>query len=155
MNHFTKLSSVIVGQIELIALFAFSLQSVSLSASIGITDVRHTGTGSNCSGSALAYANGSSLPFTFRWSTGASTAKASNLCAGVYFVTVTNRLGCEFVHQVTIGKCDGEASYNSVKILSSSVTHALEYFSPLILVAHHHQTQTLGHCQRLESTING
>jgi hypothetical protein len=96
-------------------------------AAIGITDVKNTFP-STCNGSALAYANGNSLPFTFKWSNGTTAAKANNLCAGVYYVTVTNRLGCEFVHSVTIGTCDGESSYNSLQILTSSVKHVREDF---------------------------
>ena len=46
-------------------------------------------------GSASVSANGGTAPYTYLWSTGATTMMISNLTAGSYSVTVTDANGCE------------------------------------------------------------
>lgn len=45
-------------------------------------------------GAATATASGGTLPYTFKWSNGATTASIGNLAAGTYSVTVTDANGC-------------------------------------------------------------
>ena len=53
-------------------------------------------------GSATANTDGGSNPFTYMWSTGATTSTISNLPAGNYCVMVTDRFGCSDQECVTI-----------------------------------------------------
>jgi len=47
-----------------------------------------------CNGSLKVDATGGELPYNYLWSSGQTTAKITNLCAGTYFVTVTSACGC-------------------------------------------------------------
>jgi gliding motility-associated-like protein len=51
---------------------------------------------------ATASANGGTAPFTYLWSTGATTATVTGLAAGTFTVTVTESGGCVGVGQITI-----------------------------------------------------
>jgi len=59
----------------------------------------------NCSGSATAATSGGTSPYTYAWSANANnatTATVSNLCAGTYFVTVTDAVGAQITSSITI-----------------------------------------------------
>jgi gliding motility-associated-like protein len=47
-----------------------------------------------CNGTASAVAGGGTPPYTYTWSTGATVPSISNLCSGVYSVTVVDAQGC-------------------------------------------------------------
>jgi hypothetical protein len=48
-----------------------------------------------CNGSAIAFPNGGTLPYSYMWSPGGQTGQtATGLCAGTYTVTVTDANGC-------------------------------------------------------------
>ena len=53
-------------------------------------------------GSAMATASGGVSPYTFIWSSGATTAAVTGLVAGTYSVTITDNLGCTDDASVTI-----------------------------------------------------
>lgn len=53
-------------------------------------------------GSATIAVNGGTSPYKFRWSSGALTATASNLEAGLYAVTVTDNKGCTQVFSTNV-----------------------------------------------------
>ena len=55
-------------------------------------------------GSAVAIANGGSVPYSYLWSNGSTTASASNLIAGVYTITVTDNNGCSSGQTITINE---------------------------------------------------
>jgi SdrD B-like domain/SprB repeat/Secretion system C-terminal sorting domain len=46
-----------------------------------------------CNGSATAIVSGGTVPYTYIWNTGATTATALNLCANTYDITVTDAAG--------------------------------------------------------------
>lgn len=63
--------------------------------SVGVT--------SGCNGSASVTASGGTGAFTYSWNTGGqTTASATNLCAGVYTVTVTDNNGCTTTATVNV-----------------------------------------------------
>lgn len=58
-----------------------------------------------CTGNAIVFPNGGDNNFTFLWdanAAGQTTAAASNLCAGKYFVTITDGKGCTAIDSTTI-----------------------------------------------------
>lgn len=60
-----------------------------------VVDVQDETTVNGCDGSATANPTGGTAPYTYLWSDGQTTQTASNLCAGIYEVTVTDANGCE------------------------------------------------------------
>lgn len=54
-------------------------------------------------GTATVNVNGGTLPFTYAWSTGSTTATTVGLAPGTYSVTVTDGTSCSEVHSVTVG----------------------------------------------------
>lgn len=58
-------------------------------------------------GSATVTASGGTGTLSYLWSTGASTATANNLTAGINSVTITDRNGCQKVETVTINQASG------------------------------------------------
>jgi hypothetical protein len=55
-----------------------------------------------CDGSATVVPSGGVPPFTYQWSNGPSTADYDSLCAGIYFVTVTDSTGLSTGQSVSI-----------------------------------------------------
>jgi gliding motility-associated-like protein len=47
-----------------------------------------------CNGTATVGASGGTAPYTYAWSTSTSGPTASNLCAGLYVLTITDSQGC-------------------------------------------------------------
>jgi PKD repeat protein len=58
----------------------------------------------DCNGQAAASVSGGTTPYTYLWSNGATTATASNLCAGSYTVTVTDAAGCQTTSNATVSQ---------------------------------------------------
>ncbi len=68
-----------------------------------ITDTSENASCSTCNnGTATANASGGTPPFTYNWSTGATTQTADSLTAGTYYVTVTDDNGCEKIDTVVV-----------------------------------------------------
>jgi gliding motility-associated-like protein len=55
-------------------------------------------------GTALANPTGGTSPYSYSWSTGATSSSISNVSAGSYFITVTDSKGCTGTSSVTIGQ---------------------------------------------------
>jgi hypothetical protein len=61
-----------------------------------------------CDGEAVATGTGSTAPYTYEWfdatmtPIGQTTAIATNLCPGDYFVTITSFTGCAVIESITI-----------------------------------------------------
>jgi len=55
-----------------------------------------------CEGTAFANVSGGTAPYTYNWSTNDTTASINNLCAGTYFVEITDDLGCIATDSVTV-----------------------------------------------------
>lgn len=60
-----------------------------------------------CNGSSTATAAGGTGPYTYSWTSGASVPTASNLCAGLYQVLVTDNAGCSQIINVPISNVPG------------------------------------------------
>lgn len=56
----------------------------------------------SCDGTATVCVSGGTLPYTFVWSDGQTTATAIGLCSGTYTVTATDAQGCTDVITVTL-----------------------------------------------------
>lgn len=74
---------------------------------------------SNCDGSAQVNTNPALQ--TYSWSNGSSSAGATSLCAGQYFVTVTDTNGCTATDSVTI------TEPNAITLLAPTITDVLCY----------------------------
>lgn len=59
--------------------------------------------GSACNGSAATIVSGGTPPYTYLWSSGASSSNAFNLCDGNVSVTVTDAANCEMTFSDTVG----------------------------------------------------
>ncbi|WP_041295573.1 Ig-like domain-containing protein [Dokdonia sp. 4H-3-7-5] len=96
-------------------------QSVTISepsSAVGVTIVTEDETGPGLSnGEAKATATGGVAPYTYSWSTGATTAEINNLSPGDYTVEVTDANGCTVENTVTInpGSCNNLAITTGVE----------------------------------------
>lgn len=72
--------------------------------------------GSN--GSATASGSGGTGPYTYLWSSGANTALATNLAAGTYTVTITDKNNCSGTRQITLTNPPG------MNVTTAAVTNA-------------------------------
>ncbi len=57
-----------------------------------------------CDGSAWVFANGGTTPYTYLWSNNGTTDTITGLCAGWYFVTVTDANGCDNNDSIFVGE---------------------------------------------------
>lgn len=74
-------------------------QPSQMSATVNPTAANCFGT---ATGSATAFPSGGTPGYTYSWSSGATTATASNLLAGNYTVTITDANGCTITRNVNI-----------------------------------------------------
>jgi hypothetical protein len=65
------------------------------------------GTGGSTNGSATVAATGGRPPFSYRWSNGQTSATATGLSVGTYFVTATDAKGCNKTASVTLTSSAG------------------------------------------------
>jgi len=73
----------------------------------------------SCNGSATVTPAGAAPPFTYVWSNGPIVNTSSNLCAGLYSVSITDTLGCTTNATALISNTGGPTS---VAITSTNVT---------------------------------
>ncbi len=109
-----------------------------LSSQISAIDVSCNG---NSDGSAEISVDGGVAPYTFEWSTGATTNAIGNLTAGSYSVTVTDAIGNTVDDQVTISEprplevaatiidetCRGEDGIIQVKVTGGSGSYTYRW----------------------------
>lgn len=72
-----------------------------------------------CDGTATITPSGGTGPYNFAWSNGATTATATNLCAGVYTVAITDAAGCTENVTVTINNANAPTVDNVVVVDAS------------------------------------
>ena len=78
------------------------LQPAALIASAAVTN--NPSCNGFADGSASSSASGGTLPYTYTWNTGATTANVSSLVAGAYSVTITDANGCTDSASVTLSQ---------------------------------------------------
>lgn len=91
-------------------------QSVVVTQPTAITIVTSS-TNASCTaanGTATASPSGGTLPYTYLWSSGATTSTASGLASGSYTVTVTDSKGCIATATVIVGNNAGGTATASV-----------------------------------------
>ncbi|MBN8697608.1 MAG: gliding motility-associated C-terminal domain-containing protein [Bacteroidetes bacterium] len=87
----------------------------AVSANAIITDA----TCGQCNGQAALAPTGGTAPYTFVWSNGQTTATATNLCAGLYTVDITDANGCTTNFTIPVNNPTGPTSLN---VTSTNVT---------------------------------
>ncbi|MCC6369753.1 MAG: gliding motility-associated C-terminal domain-containing protein [Bacteroidia bacterium] len=65
-----------------------------------------------CNGQAVVTAFGGIGPYTYSWTSGASTNSITNLCAGLYQLLITDLLNCQQTETVTINNSNGITGHN-------------------------------------------
>lgn len=89
---------------------------------LSITSVITDATCGQCDGVAAVTVQGGTAPFTYLWSNGQTTATASNLCAGVHTLEVTDANGCFQTFNVGVSNAGGPtASVNSTNVSCDNV----------------------------------
>lgn len=86
--------------------------NVTPSPEVGFSNIQSPSGCSLADGTITATANGGTSPYSYSWSTGASTQTISGLIAGPYIVTVTDASGC--TDQATISMDDPGASVTTI-----------------------------------------
>jgi gliding motility-associated-like protein len=71
-----------------------------------------------CDGSAIAAPSGGTAPYDYLWSNGDTTISASNLCAGLYTLDITDSAGCTSNFSIPVNNSGGPTS---VVITSTNV----------------------------------
>ena len=91
----------------------------------------------NCSGTATATASGSILGYTYAWynatfqSIGQTSATATGLCSGTYYVIASSSIDCADTAMVVVGQnSPATVSVNSIAICSGSSTTLSAIASP-------------------------
>jgi gliding motility-associated-like protein len=69
-----------------------------ISANPSVTDA----TCNMCDGTAALAPTGGTAPFTYIWNTGSTSSSVNGLCAGLYFVSITDSNGCSSSFQVPV-----------------------------------------------------
>ncbi len=70
-----------------------------------------------CTGSASVIVNGGTLPYTYLWSNGQTTSSISNLCPGLYTVTISDANGCTLISSATVNSQTGLAEEEGSTLL--------------------------------------
>lgn len=83
---------------QTVAVLAFNC---ALSSTISAASVLCFG---GADGQATIVVSGGTLPYTYKWSNGATTQTATNLTAGTFTATATDAAGCFITQSVTIGQ---------------------------------------------------
>ncbi|MFI5149507.1 MAG: gliding motility-associated C-terminal domain-containing protein [Bacteroidia bacterium] len=73
----------------------------------------------SCNGSASISPAGGTAPYTYLWSNGSNTANASNLCAGVYSLTVYDANNCATTFSVPVSNSSGPAASTMTSVAAT------------------------------------
>ncbi|MEI7802013.1 MAG: hypothetical protein WCI97_05180, partial [Bacteroidota bacterium] len=81
--------------------------AIGASSSPVISETHLNATCGNSNGSASISVAGGNSPYAYQWNNGASSAVASNLSSGIYFVTVTDANACNSILSINILNSNG------------------------------------------------
>lgn len=104
------------------------VKSWVVNSSVGPPNVNGTvtnPTGGNQNGSITLSVSGGQSPYTYLWSTGATTPNLTNLGSGTYFVTVTGNNNCNRVRDFTLAATQS----NNAQIIQADKVNPLEQAS--------------------------
>lgn len=90
----------------------------------GITSTNTSMCGA-CDGTVTVSPMGGIAPYAYNWSTGATTATLTSLCAGIYDVLITDAMGCTVTDSITV--YDGSTAAANFSIVPDS-TDAYNFF---------------------------
>lgn len=65
-----------------------------------------------CNGASIATANGGVAPYTYSWTSGSTSQNATNLCAGLYQVLITDNNGCTHTQSIPVSNSAGITGEN-------------------------------------------
>lgn len=80
--------------------------------------IQNTSSKKKCDGAATLSATGGTAPYTYTWNDGYVGATRSNLCIGVYTITVTDKKGCSTVIKIKITCPSQLAATNDIQNVS-------------------------------------
>jgi hypothetical protein len=75
-------------------------------------------------------ATNGTLPYTYRWSTGATTRSINYTNNGTYGVTVTDAIGCVATNQITVGSSADCSRFRATIIASDSTQFGVAWVNP-------------------------
>ena len=78
------------------------------------TSSSNTTGNSLCDGSAATSITGGSPTYTYSWSNGENTPQISNLCAGIYTISITDANNCNYIDSVLITSDTSSANINPI-----------------------------------------
>ncbi len=103
--------------------------TVAASSSVsGSVTAQSTSCGLN-NGSATVLVNGGTVPYTYSWNNGASTASLSNLPAGNYSATVTDASGCTYSGTASVAASSAMSGFITTQNASCGLNDGLAYLT--------------------------
>lgn len=84
-----------------------SIYSMGLCGMFTANQITVDDTNNMCNGASTIVANGGPSPYTYKWSSGQTTATVTGMCAGSYDCTVTDANGCSYREVVIINNVLG------------------------------------------------
>ncbi len=93
-----------------------NVNCAGFTANLNITNVSASGL---CDGSIIPTVNGGTAPYIYQWSNGSTSSTQTNLCTGLYSLTVTDPNGCSASASGYVGA--GGANVGDTIILNGSI----------------------------------
>jgi hypothetical protein len=87
------------------SLYSNSLSELELNVGINYSPASNL-CFNDCNGALSLSATGGTAPYTYSWSTSETTQSISNLCAGIYYVTITDAVSATHLDSVVISQPD-------------------------------------------------